>query len=468
MVATTQKQSIDIDLDWKFSSRQTEARLTLDSDECDEMTYGGAKGGGKSVLGVRWSFLHCWDVIEKFNIARRKFPIPLGFMGRKQSTDFSDTTLETWKREVPEELYQLRTQAKEIVIDSRVKLCYGGMDDREVVNKFNSAEFGFIFVDQAEELTLDDVGMLRGTLRLGIEGTHVSTKCLWTANPAQCWIKDEFITHPKPGKQFVRSLPSDNPFLPGRYVEQLQDAWKHRPEILRAYLYGDWDSLAANNQMIRSEWIQNAFDRVIHVPGKRIFIVCDPARFGDDETVIYVMNNTDIEEEEIYGQKDLMYTANRLHSQAIKHRASVIAVDEIGLGAGIVDRLREMSGGKYLVWGINGASKAVDTDKYFNLRAEIYDTAAQMLQEGDVDLSWEDETLQNQLCTPTYEFRGSRMIVEPKEDIKKRLTRSPDRGDTYTMGLYLYNQVPDESKRNKRNWKDAYRRDNASTTAMSA
>ena len=462
------KQENELELNWQFSNRQAQARETLTDPEVLELCYGGAKGGGKSVLGVRWAYLFGCEVIERFQLGAKKYPPVIGFMGRKQGTDFNDTTLESWKREIPEACYQLRVQDKEIVLHDRVKIAYGGMDDREVVNKFNSAEFGFVFIDQAEELTLDDVGMLRGTLRLAIGGVHVPTKCLWTANPAQCWIKTEFLINPTPAKRFIRSLPSDNPFLPAGYIEQLKDAWKHRPEILRAYLYGDWDSMAAANQMIRDEWIQGALDRVIHAAGERVFLVCDPARFGDDETVIYCMINTDIESEEIYGQKDTMYTANRLHTLAIQKEATTIVVDEVGIGAGIVDRLREMSGGAYEVLGINGASKPTDDVHYYNLRAEIYDTAAQMLQEGDVDLSWNDEVLRSQLCTPTYLFRGSKMLVEPKEDIKKRLLRSPDRGDCYTMGLYVSNTVRDKNKRTKRNWKDEYRRNDSATTAMSA
>ena len=82
----------------------------------------------------------------------RQHPIPVGFMGRKRGIDFSNTTLETWKRFIPESAYVIKGKPAEIVIYDRVKIMTGGLDNSEVVNKFNSAEYGFYFIDQAEEV----------------------------------------------------------------------------------------------------------------------------------------------------------------------------------------------------------------------------------------------------------------------------------------------------------------------------
>ncbi|MCK5915704.1 MAG: hypothetical protein KAG92_06165 [Deltaproteobacteria bacterium] len=44
--------------------------------------------------------------------------------------------------------------------------------------------------------------------------------------------------------------------------------------------------------------------------------------------------------------------------------------------------------------------------------------------------------LKGQLTTPTYAFRHSKILIESKSEIKKRLGGSPDRADAYVNGLY--------------------------------
>jgi len=472
---------------WQFHPRQTECLDALDDPAVVEVLFGGAKGGGKSYCGCRWVYLYSRQIIQQFRLKPSKYPLPVGFMGRKQSVDFSDTTLETWKKAIPFENYTLRAQAKEIVIEDTVKVCYGGFDSREDVNKFNSAEYGFFFVDQAEEITRDEASLLRATLRLSINGRAVPTKGLWTANPAQCWLKDEFITFPDQTgqKRFIQSLPSDNKFLPADYEAKLQDAFRHRPELLQAYLYGSWDVVEGADQVIHDRWIQNAYNRTLQSGWVRHIISCDPARFGDDETVIYRLRNSDIVEEKIYGQKDLHFTANLIHKMAIEDfshtmangdketlgPAQAVVIDECGLGGGLVDQLHAMSDGKYEVIAFNGAAKSRRPDEYYNQRAEIWNEVAQMFSDGDIDLNYRDQTLRSQLCTPKYEFRQGKLLVEGKEAIKKRLGgHSPDRADCYVQGvahLCAVEQIRNTLSRRRAGFNtDSYRRSPA-LTAMS-
>ncbi len=298
--------------DWDFFPKQTEAMDVLDRPSVTELMYGGAKGGGKSVFGVRWMYLEKIKLINQFKLKPTKYPLPLGWMGRKEAVAFNNTTFETWKAFIDPDFYRIREQAKEIIIRETVKICYGGFDRSEDTKKFNSAEYCRFFIDQAEEISQDEIGVLRGSMRRKIKDTVVPVKGLLTANPAQCWLKDEFITAPPANGSlvFVQALPSDNPKLPPSYFHQLETAWKHRPELLRAYLYGDWDAMEGADQVIKDIWIREAGLRTLHTTDVRHVITCDPARFGDDETVIYRLRNSDIIEEKIYGQKDTHFTAN--------------------------------------------------------------------------------------------------------------------------------------------------------------
>ncbi len=428
----------DTNNDFKINltKRQSEAWRRLSVDEDSELLFGGAKGGGKSYTGCIWCYAKALEIIEKCGITEElEFPLPVGFMGRKQAKDFRETTLETWKKTIPSELYQIKGNPAEIIIQNRVKILTGGLDRTESINKFNSAEFFFFFIDQAEETTRDDISVLRGSLRGKYNGRHIPYKGLFTANPANCWLKEEFLTNPAKHRHFVRALPSDNPYLPETYVDTLKNAFGHRQQLLEAYLYGSWDLSDDVDQIIKAIWVQEANNIRIgqFKDKKRRFLTCDVARFGDDETIIYYMEDTDILEELIYGQKDTMYTANRLSVLSRNHNDCPIIVDEANMGGGVVDRLREMN---HHVIAANSSYKASDPEKYYNARAEIYDNAGKMFADKDVELHHIDPQLKTQLCTPKYKFKNGKILIEAKDEIKKRLGRSPDRADCYVNGLF--------------------------------
>ena len=429
-----------------------------------------------SVFGCMWSYLQAGWLIEKYGLKQREHPIPVGFMGRRRGVDFRDTTLETWKKFIPPGGYRLRPGDKEIIIGEAVKICYGGMDNELVVAKFNSAEFCFVFVDQAEELTADQIGLLRGTLRLKINDEDVPTKELYTANPASCWLKGEFVDKARPGYRFIRALPADNPFLHGEYVPMLERAFEHRPELLAAYRDGSWDMLAGHDVVVKDLWIQEALDRTIHDRCGAIYLICEPSRYGDDETVIYLMQDGDILGDLIFGKHDLMYTANRLHVLALEHDAEHIGVEITGLGGGIADRLVEMAGDSYQVHQIDPAAGATGANRhgggvkrpviYLNRRAEMWDTAGRELEEGTIDLNYDDDELRRQLGQVKYEFKAGKMKIEDKDKIKQRLGRSPDRADAWVEGIWLGKQLGDRASgdsrsRRRRERQRAYRRHTA-------
>jgi hypothetical protein len=430
-------------IQWKpvLTAKQTLAWDALERPDVREVLYGGAKGGGKSVFGCFWCLHKVLEIVKVCDIGPRLHPIPVGFMGRKRGVDFTNTTLETWKRFIPQEYYEIRGKPAEIIVLGRVKILTGGLDNSEIVNKFNSAEYAFFFLDQAEEVDAGQIGELRATFRLIVNGTKIPGKGLFTANPAPSFLKDEFILNPTPGRLFIQALPTDNHYLGPEYIAVLKDAFRNRPELLKAYLEGSWDCLGGFNQVIRDAWVANAGRITQYPPAVKKLITCDPARYGDDETVIYYLENTQIKEAVVYGKKDLMHTANVLHVLSHKHGGCLVVVDVCGLGAGVVDRLVEMGDD---VLPIDNAGKASDTEKYYNLRSEVWCTAADMFADGDVELKNVEPQLRGQLATPTYEFRNGRILIESKADIKQRLGRSPDRADAYVNGLYALQFVEGE------------------------
>ena len=425
-----------------LTPRQSQAYELLTNEEDLALMYGGGKGGGKTLFFCVWVDNWCFKLMHRFGLKpdRHKPPLPVGFIGRKQGVDFNRTTLETFKRTIPAGRYRIREQAQEIIFFDCLKVFYGGLDDTERINKFNSAEFAFFALDQAEETERTDVDVLQATLRLKYNGIQPPYKELYTSNPADCWLKEDFIDNKLPNKYFIPALHSDNPHLPEGYAARLESTFKYNQALLAAYLHGDWYSLQAFNTLISSKMLAE-LKGVVHYPKdlKRV-IVCDPS-LGGDECVIKAMESGTVREMKILHERDTMKIAGEMVVMGERHKSPNYALDVIGIGQGIYDRLRELKPAARVL-GINSASDADNKERFDNLRAEMAWEAMQKIQ--DKAVPWpEDEETRNQLIAYRFKVLNSdgKIRLEPKDETKKRIGRSPDRGDTWFMGLWALDRT---------------------------
>lgn len=442
-----------------LSQKQTIAYQTLKQDMIDELLYGGAKGGGKSYFLCLFSALESLGIIKQCNIQRQEKPIPVGFIGRKIAKHFKETTLNTWFKSVDPKIYRIVGNPEEIIILDRVKIYTGGLDNRDAINKFNSAELAFYCIDQAEETVEDEITVLRAAAhnRLIINGHRLKGKGLFTANPAQCWLKEEFIINPTPNRKFIQALPGDNPYLDHTYVETLKDAFRHRPEMLQAYLYGSWNSFEGADQVIKELWIRNAFSRSMEYSSRvKEFIVIDCARFGDDECVIYLMNNINIKQKIVMPYCKTTEISSRAAVLSKQNHNCTVVVESLGadLGAGVTDELRDLG---VDVVEFNPAKPSTRPDEYYSLRCEAWHNAAIILCSGILDRDTNtiviisehkddenseyygmDYTTIVQLCSPHYKWRGGKLVIEPKDETKARLGRSPDHADPFIIAIWAW------------------------------
>jgi hypothetical protein len=445
----------EVQLQVERTEQQRKAWQALADPKVRRLMYGGAKGGGKSWFLCVWMFTVVWAIMVQAKLKPSKNPPHVAWFGRKQATDLTGTTLQTWREVIPEEYYKLRggteRDPKHILIADRIAIDYGGLDKQENINKFNSAEYIIVAIDQAEEVSKDDISVLRGSLRMVLKDPNskplkIPFKELYTANPRQCWLKDDFINNPKDNARFVPALPSDNPYLPDSYVQTLTEAFEHRPELLEAYLHGSWDALEGADQIIKSRWLTESVGKVLAGYGKRPRLAVDTARFGDDETVIYYFDLFDVKEQWIMPQCRSTEISNKLAALSRQRGNCPCVVEATGgdIGAAVIDELTELGVETVLY---NPQGKAKEEEKYYNMRAEVWSTAAKMLSRGEsefnLDCMSENDiiTLRSQLCSPTYKFRNGKTLVESKADIKARLGRSPDRADCWVIGQWSYNEV---------------------------
>jgi len=182
--------------------------------------------------------------------------------------------------------------------------------------------------------------------------------------------------------------------------------------------------------------------------GGELSIGVDVARFGDDLTTIYVVRGDEVIFVEEYQGRDTVFTAGRTIEVAREHdleqyRAHMISVDDTGLGGGVTDHLRACG------WSINPenfGSKAKDEETYANRRSELWAGMRDWLRDvAALSGLTQDQrrNLEADLPGTKYEYRpDSRIILEPKKSMKKRLGHSPDHGDALALALAWRSSPP--------------------------
>lgn len=163
-----------------------------------------------------------------------------------------------------------------------------------------------------------------------------------------------------------------------------------------------------------------------------LVIGVDPARFGDDRSSIVRRRGRVAFGIESYEKKDTMEVVGIVHRIIRAERPDGVFIDVGGLGAGVVDRLREM-GYDEIIIPVNGGEKPLDENKYFNKRAEMWGEMKLWLCDTPCQIP-DSDSLHADLCGPSYKYdSNTRLVLEKKEDMKKRGLRSPDEGDALAL-----------------------------------
>ena len=192
--------------------------------------------------------------------------------------------------------------------------------------------------------------------------------------------------------------------------------------------------------LITSEMLEDLIGLMLNEDTKRLIAV-DPAT-GGDECVALVFEGTKVIDALILHEDSTMVITGELMALGVKYGTHNFAVDSIGIGKGIVDRLSEQG---QTVISINSAEKAHDNTRFYNKRIEMWWEVSQAIRQHQVQEIHDEET-KRQLVAPKYEIVDSngKMRLEPKKYTKEILGRSPDRADAYVYGIYARQFVIDD------------------------
>lgn len=299
-----------------------------------------------------------------------------------------------------------------------------GVDERI----FEAAE-GFLTAEGAHVLLVGNPTRVGGQFHRAF----TTERALWKQIHVSAYDSPNLTGEPVP-KPVARAL------VTPEWVQERRTVWGEGSPMFQVRVLGEFPDNVSDG-VVSLTAVEAAQARALPAdPARqRVTIACDVARYGDDETVIAIRIGDRVRIAETYVGKPTTHTAGRLVQLArtFPEPHVRIVVDDAGVGGGVTDLVREDG---WRVTAFNGAQRPFDPDGYPNRRSELWFDLAEQLDDLDLD---PDEQLAADLTSPTYQVnsKGQR-VVEAKADTKKRLGRSPDRGDAVLLTLVPATPTP--------------------------
>ena len=206
--------------------------------------------------------------------------------------------------------------------------------------------------------------------------------------------------------------------------QQIIDEYGADSSQAHVEVYGEFPN-AGDDQFIGATVVDDAMNRTKYQDQSApIIIGVDPARFGADATVIAVRQGRDIVKIMRHRGDDTMTVVGHVIEAIEEFKPALVVIDEGGLGAGIVDRLKEQ---RYKVKGVNFGNKSSSPIMYGNKRAEMWGKMRDWLKTASIP---KDRFLKTDLISPMMkpDSRGT-IFLESKKDMKSRGLASPDAAD---------------------------------------
>jgi hypothetical protein len=423
-----------IDYNFKPLTRQSEALkfLSVDSD-VETILYGGAAGGGKTMLGCMWQILR-----------RLKYPGTRSLIGRAKLDTLKKTTMNTFFQVAHEiglkagEDFIYNQQSHTIKFSNGSEIILADLflypADPQMTD-LGGLELTDVFIDEATEITEKAYSIVSSRIRYKLNEFGLKPKILLTCNPSKGWIYNQFYLPYKnqnlpAHRAFVQALPGDNIHLPDSYVTSLT----RLPEADRKRLLeGDWEFDNSSDRLYMYDELMRCFREPMAV-GEG-YITADIARLGKDRTVLCVWRGLSCIDIVILRQKrqdEVKAEIQRLMNQHQVRLSNVLA-DADGVGGGLVDSLRCRE-------FMNG-SKAVRGTQYMNLKADCYFRLGELIDKNEITLpiKWQEDIVKElELIRRVDPDKEGKLRVTSKDTISQRTGGiSPDIADAIMMRAFF-------------------------------
>jgi len=436
---------------FNLTIKQKEAFKELSNKSSTFVFYGGAAGGGKSILGCFWLMINC--------IA---YPNTRWFIGRDSLKDTRDSVLISFRKVCDMMSFnEFKYGDNEIIFNngsviSFLDLSFYPQKD-PFFERLGSKEYTGGWIEEAGEVQFDAFDVLKSRI-----GRHMNTeygiksKILITANPKKNWLYDYFW---KPFKNnelekeycFIQSLHSDNSYLPKEYVDNLDtisDSVKRQRLIEGNFDYDDDDdSLIPFNKI--NDCFTNEF-----VPNEGMMFISSDIAITNDYFVIVVWRGLRIidifyqknmSKQEVSEQNGVVTSSvnwqpllDKFNEYALKYQVprSCIVYDADGIG----HHMKKMFEGAI---PLHTGTPAISSE-YFNLKSQLYFQLAELINNNKIHIGNFNAELKNKIVEELGLIKRHKDVdklrIVSKIDIKKILKRSTDISDAIAYRMLFYIQ----------------------------
>ena len=232
------------------------------------------------------------------------------------------------------------------------------------------------------------------------------------------------------------NLSGNSPLYPslvtGAWIDERRRLWGEKSPFYRSRVLGEFPE-EGDGSLVSRATLADALTRPLPPRTGALRLGIDVARTGADATVLCVRDDGGVRHLENHDGWNTMETAGRAVRlmRELGLAPEDVFIDDTGLGAGVVDRLREQ---EYPVNAVVLGARATDPAHFSNVRAECFWRLRSALEgAGGLSLAGHDE-IARELGETRYGLTSAGAIrIESKETLRARLDGSPDHADALAL-----------------------------------
>ena len=419
----------------KLSPKQLQALDYMTDDETENVGFGGAAYGGKSILGCYVLTLLCSELNgSKWFIGRDSLKDTRGSVVYSIKKVAKMLGWKNWK--ISENHIYFQNGSEIEFLD----LSFYPIKD-PLYERFGSKEYTGGWIEEAGNVHSMAFEVLKTrvgrwfNIEYGIKG-----KILVTFNPKKNWVDSIFYRPFKTGKQtpetkFIHALPTDNPDPDPDYINKLRNI-KDKATRERL-LNGNFDYDEDPSALLSYEHIMNIWNNThVGMNHQEKHLICDVARFGSDKAIITVWYSLTLYEFHVFPISSTTMIQQCINTMRKKHGipASRCLADEDGVGGGVVDNCKIM--------GFTNNGKPSD-QAYRSIKDQCGYLLAEHIQgiffHAEINEEIKEQIEEELAQLKTYETdKDGKLRIMPKIKIKENIGRSPDWLDVFIMRMYYF------------------------------
>ncbi|MBR3676177.1 MAG: PBSX family phage terminase large subunit [Alphaproteobacteria bacterium] len=308
------------------------------------------------------------------------------------------------------------------------KFVFKGMQDTNNMNIKSFEGVDICWIEEAQKLSAKSWEILDPTIRK--EGSEIWISMNREEERDPIW--KAIAVNPDDRTFICRVNYTDNPFCPDELKYQAEKCQKENYDDYCHIWLGE-PRILGNKRLISTVDVHRAQEPKIDKSDSPLVVGVDIAREGDDKTAICFRRGRWQYRLDKYTKLDTVEVANILTNIIKEHKPARIFLDAGLNGYGVYDILSARGYGN-VAKAINFGGQAINKDRYANKRAEMWGELRDWLhQEAPVQIVSDDDLAEDLVSVEIKHDKDGRLLLEKKEDVKKRIKRSPDSGDALAL-----------------------------------